>query len=126
MSDSSVQLNGNQTITFTKDENSEVAIAAFELGKRDIVPNVGESAINKLSKHNKLLTIRSDTGLYMYMNKDLSLDKKKNMFKNMGDKIEDLGHDMVSGIKSFSNSVEDTGEKMVKEVKKTRKKIFKK
>lgn len=85
MSDSSVQLNGNQTITFTKDENSEVAIAAFELGKRDIVPNVGESAINKLSKHNKLLTIRSDTGLYMYMNKDLSLDKKKNMFKKVYD-----------------------------------------
>ena len=54
------------------------------------------------------------------------MNKKKNMFKNMGDKIEDLGHDMVSGIKSFSNSVEDTGEKMVKEVKKTSKKVFKK
>ena len=55
------------------------------------------------------------------------MSKKKNMFKNMGDKIEDLGHDMVSGIKSFSNSVEDTGEKMVKEVKQTSKKCnFKK
>ena len=54
------------------------------------------------------------------------MSKKKNMFKNMGDKIEDLGNDMVSGIKSFSNSVEDTGEKMVKEVKKTSKKMFKK
>ena len=54
------------------------------------------------------------------------MNKKKNVFKNLGDKIEDLGHDMVSGIKSFSNSVEDTGETIVKQVKKTSKKIFKK
>lgn len=54
------------------------------------------------------------------------MDKKKGMFKNIEDKIEDIGHDMVSGIKSFSNSVGDTGEKMAKSVKKTSKKMLKK
>lgn len=81
MSDTSVQLEGNQTITFVEDEDSELAIAAFELGKRDIVPYVGEASIDKLDKHNELLTMRSDSGLYMYMNRDLPLDKKKQIFK---------------------------------------------
>lgn len=54
------------------------------------------------------------------------VNKKKGMFKNVGDKIEDMGHDMASGIKSFSNSVEHAGEKMVKDMKKASKKILKK
>lgn len=54
------------------------------------------------------------------------MSKKKSMLKNIEDKIEDVGHDMASGIKSFSNSVEHAGEKMVKDVKKASKKMFKK
>jgi hypothetical protein len=39
--------------------------------------------------------------------------------------MEDLGHDMTKGIKSFSNSIEHTSEKITKNVKKANKKIFK-
>lgn len=64
---------------------------------------------------------------YTKYNKEVNIvGKKKHMLKNIEDKIEDMGHDMASGIKSFSNSVEHAGEKMVKDVKNASKKMFKK
>lgn len=51
--------------------------------------------------------------------------KKNGMFKEFGNKIEDLGQDISKGMKSFTNSVEHTGEKMAKDIKKAGKKMFK-
>lgn len=51
--------------------------------------------------------------------------KKNSMFKEFGNKMEDLGHDISKGMKSFTSSVEHTGEKMAKDIKKAGKKMFK-
>lgn len=53
------------------------------------------------------------------------MSKKNSMIKEIGNKMEDLGHDMSKGIKSFTSSVEHVGEKATKDVKKASKKIFK-
>jgi len=61
-------------------EESESAMAAFEIGLRDIVINPPKSQLNRLENENKLTTTEDNTGIYLSFNNNFSISDKKNIY----------------------------------------------
>lgn len=57
-----------QTIHLVKDDSEDLALAAFEIGDRDIVINPPKSQLERLKKENKLVEATSDEALYLAFN----------------------------------------------------------
>ena len=57
-----------QTIYLVKDESEDLALAAFEIGDRDIVINPPKSQLERLKKEGKLIESPSNEALYLAFN----------------------------------------------------------
>lgn len=57
-----------QTIHLVKDEEEDLALAAFEIGKRDIVISPPKSQLERLKGEGKLITLPSDRAMYLAFN----------------------------------------------------------
>lgn len=66
-----------QNINIIIDEESELAMAGFEIGTRDIVINPPKSQLNRLSDEDKLITNEDDLGVYISYNEKLEIESKK-------------------------------------------------
>lgn len=75
-------------IEFIKDKNKELAMAAFEIGDRDIILDPPKSQVLRLDEEGKLLTFSQDKGLYVRINDNLSLDERKSIYKYICSSIE--------------------------------------
>lgn len=72
-------------------EEEEIAMAAFEIGGRDIVINPPKSQLNRLNGENRLLVIDSNRGLYLGFNpnnESLSIEDKKSIYGFINKAIE--------------------------------------
>lgn len=77
---------GPSTIDLVKDDNEELAMASFEIGKRDVVINPPNSQLEKLKSENKLLTFSSDESYYLSINSDdngLPLSSRREIYKHI-------------------------------------------
>ena len=77
---------GPSTIDLVKDDNEELAMASFEIGKRDIVINPPNSQLEKLKNENKLVTFSSDEGYYLSINSNedgLPLSSRREIYKHI-------------------------------------------
>lgn len=57
-----------ETIRIIEDEGEELAMAAFEVGNRDIVVEPPKSQLNRLSEDGRLVTTNSDSAMYLAFN----------------------------------------------------------
>ena len=83
---SSITQVSTKKIIVIKDDNKEVAMASFEVGKRDLVINPPENELNRLSDEKKLLTYPSNVGIYLVINEeneDFPLGIRSGVYKNM-------------------------------------------
>lgn len=72
-----------KTIHIVKDEGEDLALAAFEVGERDIVLNPPKSQLERLYKEGKLVSIPSTKSIYLSFNKNdiLSVDDRKEIYR---------------------------------------------
>ncbi len=73
-------------------EEEELAMAAFEIGGRDIVINPPKSQLNRLNSENRLITTESNEGIYLGFNpnnEELSIDDKKNIYGLINKSMEE-------------------------------------
>ena len=73
-----------QTIHLVVDEDEHSALAAFEVGERDIVINPPKSQLERLREEGKIVTLPSDKAIYLTFNENinsLSQNDKKNLYK---------------------------------------------
>lgn len=85
-------------IEFIKDENKELAMAAFEISNRDIILDPPKSQVLRLDEEDKLLTFSQDKGLYVRLNDNLSLDERKTIYKYICSSIEKFQEENTSRI----------------------------
>lgn len=80
----------SEKIIFVKDESEEMAMAAFEIGNRDVVIDPPRGQLHRLKSENRLVTMESDTGLYLAYNPEstLSLAAKKDIYGNIVKALE--------------------------------------
>ncbi|MGL5353816.1 MAG: ABC transporter substrate-binding protein, partial [Clostridium sp.] len=57
-----------ETINIIEDEGEELAMAAFEVGSRDIVINPPKSQLSRLKQESRLVSYNSDFGMYLAFN----------------------------------------------------------
>lgn len=57
-----------KNIKIVEDEGEEIAMAAFEVGNRDLVINPPKSQLNRLKSENMLVTLPTDNSLYLAFN----------------------------------------------------------
>lgn len=57
-----------ETMKIIQNEESELAMAAFEIGNRDIVIDPPKSQLKRLSEDGKLISVESSRGMYMAFN----------------------------------------------------------
>lgn len=79
-------------ILFTREENSELAMAAFDIGERDVVLSPPKNILNRLKEEKKLYTTSSKRGVYAYLNKSkegFSLNQRKLAFKYLNSAISE-------------------------------------
>ncbi|MGL5085940.1 MAG: ABC transporter substrate-binding protein [Clostridium sp.] len=81
-----------ETIRIIEDEGEELAMAAFEVGNRDIVINPPKSQLNRLKQEKRLISSNSDLGMYLAFNpkgESLPIEGKKEIYslinKALGD-----------------------------------------
>ena len=73
-----------KTIHLVKDEDADLALAAFEVGKRDIVINPPKSQLQRLKESGEIVTLPSDRATYLafnYMNSNMSIENKQNSYR---------------------------------------------
>lgn len=81
-----------ETIHIVQDEGEELAMAAFEVGSRDIVINPPKSQLTRLKEENKLITVESNKAMYIAFNpnsESLPLEGKKEIYKLLNDATEE-------------------------------------
>lgn len=69
-----------QTIHLVKDDSVDLALAAFEIGNRDIVINPPSSQLSRLKGDGKLVTVPSNEAMYLAFN--VNNDNFSNQLKN--------------------------------------------
>ena len=72
-----------ETINIVENEVVEVAMAAFEVGNRDIVVDPPKSELTRLETQGKLITSKSDLAIYLAFNPkvdSLTIDGKKEIY----------------------------------------------
>ncbi len=102
LSDEKMILSSNDksksNIEFIKDKNKELAMAAFEVGDRDIILDPPKSQVLRLDEEGKLLTFSQDKGLYVRINDNLSLDERKTIYRYICSSIEKFQEENPSRI----------------------------
>lgn len=80
-----------KTIHIVKDDGEDLALAAFEIGERDIVLNPPKSQLSRLSKEGKLVSIPSTKSIYLSFNKNniLSIDDRKEIYRLITEALEE-------------------------------------
>lgn len=81
-----------QTIHLVKDDSEDLALAAFEIGDRDIVINPPKSQLERLKKENKLVEATSDEALYLAFNvnsSNFSNEVKNEIYRLVNTAIEE-------------------------------------
>lgn len=79
-----IDLNIVRNIKVIIDEGEEVAMAAFEIGERDIVINPPKSQLNRLNNEGRLINLKANKAMYLAFNpKDnrLQLEGRKEIYK---------------------------------------------
>lgn len=72
-------------------EEEEMAMAAFEIGGRDIVINPPKSQLSRLNSENRLLILESNRGIYLGFNpndESLTIEDKKSIYGLINESIE--------------------------------------
>lgn len=95
-----------KTIHMVNDDSEDLALAAFEIGQRDIVLNPPKSQLSRLSKEGKLVSIPSSKSVYLAFNKNniLSIDDRKEIYRLITKALEDYESDNKSLIKLADGS----------------------
>lgn len=73
-------------IELVEDKNVELAMAAYEVGERDIVVDPPKSQLNRLASENKLITSPSNKGKYLWINnesEELPLSSRRTLYSNI-------------------------------------------
>lgn len=81
-----------QTIHLVKDDSEDLALAAFEIGNRDIVINPPKSQLERLKKEGKLLESPSNESLYLAFNinnSNFSNEIKNEIYRLVNEAIEE-------------------------------------
>ena len=94
------------TIKYKKDESSELSMASYEVGERDVVYNPPVSELNKLNKEGKIKTSDSNKGIYLDIQKDkrLYLDDRRGLYKIIYDATEKYESSNSKSIKAANGS----------------------
>jgi oligopeptide transport system substrate-binding protein len=80
-----------ETIKIVDDEGEELAMAAFEVGGRDIVINPPKSQLSRLSRENRLITLESNKAMYLTFNPNsdiIPLEGKKDIYRLLNRSME--------------------------------------
>lgn len=95
-----------KTIHMVKDDTEDLALAAFEIGQRDIVLNPPKSQLSRLHKEEKLISIPSNKSIYLAFNKNniLSIDDRKEIYRLITKALEDYESNNGSLIKLAEGS----------------------
>ena len=78
------------TIKIVADEGEELAMAAFEVGGRDIVINPPKSQLSRLSSEERLLTLESNKAMYLTFNPNsdsIPVEGKKDIYGLLNEAI---------------------------------------
>lgn len=78
-----------EAIKLVEDKNVELAMAAYDIGERDIVVNPPKSELNRLAGEEKLITLPSDKAKYIYINEDLPLKTRRTIYNNYNKALEE-------------------------------------
>lgn len=81
-----------QTIHLVKDESEDLALAAFEIGNRDIVINPPKSQLERLKTEGKLIESQSNEALYLAFNinsSNFSNEVKNEIYRLVNGAIEE-------------------------------------
>lgn len=73
-----------KSIHIIKDEGEDLALAAFEVGNRDIVINPPKSQLARLKTENKLVTLPSSRATYLVfnpLNSTINISEKKEIYR---------------------------------------------
>lgn len=98
---------GPKSISLVKDENEELAMAAFEIGNRDIVLDPPKSQLNKLQEGKRLVTFPSNEGYYISINstkEELPLQGRREIYKNIYEAIENYDYNYSKRIEVAEGS----------------------
>ncbi|ATD55981.1 ABC transporter substrate-binding protein [Clostridium chauvoei] len=79
-----------ESIHIAKDEGEELAMAAFEVGNRDIVINPPKSQLDRLKSESKLVTLESTKGMYLAFNpngESIPVEGKKDIYRLLNEAI---------------------------------------
>ncbi|GAA0086893.1 hypothetical protein UT300007_33340 [Clostridium sp. CTA-7] len=101
-----------ETIKIVDDEGEELAMAAFEVGGRDIVINPPKSQLSRLSRENRLITLESNKAMYLTFNPNsdiIPLEGKKDIYRLLNRSMEQyqLENSMFIGLAEGSYFRED-------------------
>lgn len=72
-----------ESIKIISDEDEELAMAAFEVGGRDMVINPPKSQLSRLSNENRLITLESNKAMYLTFNPNsdtIPIEGKKDIY----------------------------------------------
>ena len=86
-----INLNIVNNIKVIIDEGEEVAMAAFEIGDRDIVINPPKSQLDRLNNEERLINLKANKAMYLAFNpKDdrLQLDGRKEIYRLFNEAFE--------------------------------------
>ena len=89
-SNSSIEL--AQTIHLVKDDSEDLALAAFEIGNRDIIINPPKSQLERLKSEGKLIESPSNQSLYLAFNinnSSFSNEVKNEIYRLVNEAIEE-------------------------------------
>ena len=81
-----------ETIHLTRDDNEDLALAAFEIGNRDIVINPPKSQLQRLKDEHKLIESPSNESLYLAFNinnSNFSNEVKNEIYRLVNEAIEE-------------------------------------
>lgn len=81
-----------KTIHLVKDTGEDLALAAFEIGTRDVVLDPPKSQLQRLKEEGKLITIPSSKAMYLAFNinnDNISTSSKKETYRLMNKAIEE-------------------------------------
>ncbi len=96
-----------QTIHLVVDEDEDSALAAFEIGERDIVINPPKSQLERLREEGQIVTLPSNEATYLTFNENinsLSQSDKKNLYKliNKANSEYDSNSDALIDVSEYS------------------------
>lgn len=72
-----------QSIKVVKDEGEDLALAAFEIGNRDLVINPPANQLERLDREDKIITLPSGNATYLAfnMNNDFTINTKSEIYR---------------------------------------------